>query len=208
MSQALTVYTVATPLVPPGPFNWVHIHNASASTIYLSYDGTTITAATGVPLVAGARIRFDNANKPYIFVKGISAIVSSGTAGVIVAYSAAFDAPAVVAPTVPYDPVTDYSRDDFDSYTIAVDLAGLNGGLFWLATYVSRSVFVVTEDSFDSYTIGVDLGALNAGTKWDAAYVSRTSFAYALDSFDSYTIGADLDSLNSGTNWNGAYVSR
>lgn len=173
MSQALTVYTVATPLVPPGPFNWVHIHNASASTIYLSYDGTTITTTNGVPLAAGARIRFDNANKPYLFVKGISAIVTSGSASVIVAYSAAFDAPAVVAPEVPYNPATDITSDDFESYTADADLNALNGGLFWAAAYRSESALYVTQDNFESYSNGNSLSGLNAGTNWNAAYVSR-----------------------------------
>ena len=205
MSQAITVYTVATPLVPAGPFNWVHLHNASAIVVYLSYDGTPITLATGVPLAAGARLRLENGNKPHLFVKGISGITASGSASMIVAYSAAFIVPAVEAPEIPLDPL---STDDLETYLSNTSLEGYNDGANWAAAYVGRTAYYLVQDDLENYIDAADLDTLNSGSEWFAAFVSRSNYFMVQDDLETYTDTADLGGLNDGTNWNAAFVSR
>jgi len=56
---------------------FIHLHNASAQTVYLNYDGGAATVADGFPLLTGARIELDG---PAKCCKGVRAIVSATTA--------------------------------------------------------------------------------------------------------------------------------
>lgn len=75
-SSAVSVTTSATPL-PTTPLEFrraLVIHNSGSSTVFLG--GSIVTAATGLPLLAGEKISFDIQNNQNVEV---FAIVSTGT---------------------------------------------------------------------------------------------------------------------------------
>ena len=70
-------------------------------------------------------------------------------------------------------------EDDMESYTVGVEITGLNGGrpfyLFWGSPYTSNSFLVL--DDMESYTVTANLNGLNGGSAdystWGGAYVDR-----------------------------------
>lgn len=100
-------------------------------------------------------------------------------------------------------------EDDFEGYTPADDLDGLNGGTEWGAAYTSRGEDFPPTDDFDSYSgsIGSDIGSFNGGQSWSEPYNSKYTPS-PNDDFESYSDTADLDGLNDGVDWAAAYVSR
>ena len=75
-------------------------------------------------------------------------------------------------------PLTD-SFDDMESYTVASDVNGLNGGTGWLGAYSDNfpGIGLGEVDDMESYTIAAALDGLNGGTAyhqfWGGPYVDR-----------------------------------
>ena len=75
-------------------------------------------------------------------------------------------------------PLTD-SFDDMESYTVAGDVNGLNGGTGWLGAYADNfpGIGLGEVDDMESYTIAAALDGLNGGTAyhqfWGGPYVDR-----------------------------------
>ena len=126
--------------------------------------------------------------------------------------------------------------DNFEEFTVGVDVNGLSGGTGWGITSLKRhrrfpigvtpggnnSVYVDdypyiglgTGDDMESYTVTSNLDGLNGGKAWflfwGAPYVSN-DFTNQ-DDIESYTVAANLNGLNGGAAsspfWGGAYVDR
>lgn len=77
---AVSVTTSSTQIVAPSSATqFIHIHNASAQSVYLNYDGGAATVADGLPLAAGARLELTGVNQ---CGKGVRGIVAATTADV------------------------------------------------------------------------------------------------------------------------------
>jgi hypothetical protein len=107
--------------------------------------------------------------------------------------------------------------DDVQSYSIASDLNGLNGGTGpWapVNSYVDLTLLSLqdTYDDMESYSVASDINGLNGGTGlWGSGYVDVYSEIGlgSTDDMESYGVGANLSGLNGGTAyfqfWGGAY---
>ena len=70
--QVTTVAQIAFSMNSATPF--IHLYNVSDSNVYVCYDGSVATVATGVPLPPGGVMMLNNdGNKP-IFVSDLSLI--------------------------------------------------------------------------------------------------------------------------------------
>lgn len=72
--EAVNVTTSAAVVVTNGPCDFIHISNVSDTTVYVSYDGTLVTLAAGIPIAAGGTLHLNNDGQKPIFIRGVSAI--------------------------------------------------------------------------------------------------------------------------------------
>lgn len=74
--QAINVTTSQTTIAPAGNRDFVHIYNASDTTVYVKYDGdsTAVTPSTGLPIEPGGRLELNNDGYKPIFTKAVVAI--------------------------------------------------------------------------------------------------------------------------------------
>lgn len=102
--------------------------------------------------------------------------------------------------------------DDFESYTDAASVNGLNGGSGFSAAYVDRAGLTGDQatDDMENYTDAASVNGLNGGTGFSGAYVDRDGLfgVQASDDMESYTDAAALNGLNGGTGWTGPFVDR
>lgn len=75
---AFDVTTAAQVAVNPGICDFIHIYNNSDEVIYVSYDGTLVTVAEGIPLYPQVTFQFGNDGAKPIFTRGIS-LIHAGT---------------------------------------------------------------------------------------------------------------------------------
>lgn len=100
-----------------------------------------------------------------------------------------------------------FPYDSEESYTVGVQVNGLNGGSNWPGYYVDSTSYasLQTNDDMESYSVSADLNGLNGGTSWGGSYASSDN-AFTLKDYDdmeSYTNGAALNGLIGGTGlWN------
>ena len=72
-------------------------------------------------------------------------------------------------PVIPPNPLGTNPYEDWESYTVGVDVNGLNGYWNWAGPWVVFNMLVDFDD-FESYTVGANVAGLNGGYGWTSAY--------------------------------------
>ena len=95
------------------------------------------------------------------------------------------------------------SYDDMESYSVAADVNGLNGGPCWFGAYVDNYPYfgLGTEDDMESYTVSASLNGLERwlGLRFSSGVGLTTANDFLVqDDMESYTVTAALNGLNGG----------